>query len=106
MAPTRATIGSRLGGDLDEAERMLAAEIIAPLIVPNSSFDQTLTDQARDRAAENVQPVTVEIAQGQVVVRNGEPLTAADLEAIQALGLGEDAPSTSPRSPAGSCSRC
>ena len=92
VAPTRATIGSRLGGDLDEAERMLAAEIIAPLIVPNSSFDQTLTDQTQDRAAESVQPVTVEIAQGQVVVRNGEPLTAADLEAIQALGLGEDAP--------------
>ncbi len=92
VAPTRATIGSRLGGDLDEAERMLAAEIIAPLVVPNSSFDQTLTDQARDRAAENVEPVIVEIALGQVVVRNGEPLTAADLEVIQALGLGEDAP--------------
>jgi cyclic-di-AMP phosphodiesterase PgpH len=92
VADTRATIGGRMGGDLDEAERMLAAEIIAPLVVPNSSFDQTLFDQARDRAAEEVQPVLVEIAQGQVVVRNGEPLTAADLEVIQALGLGVDAP--------------
>jgi putative nucleotidyltransferase with HDIG domain len=92
VADTRATIGGRMGGDLDEAERMLAAEIIAPLVVPNSSFDQTLFDQARDRAAEDVQPVLVEIAQGQVVVRNGEPLTAADLEVIQALGLGVDAP--------------
>ena len=59
---------------------------------PNSSFSQTLTDQAKDRAAENVQPVEVDIAQGEVVVRNGTPLTAADLEAIQALGLGQDAP--------------
>ena len=91
-AETRATIASRMGGDLDEAERMLAAEIIRPLIVPNSSFSQTLTDQAKDRAAENVQPVQVDIAQGEVVVRNGTPLTAADLEAIQALGLGQDAP--------------
>ena len=71
---------------------MLAAEIIAPLVVPNSSFDETLTDQARDRAAELVAPVPVAIAQGQVVVRNGEPLTAADLEVIEALGLGVDAP--------------
>ncbi len=92
VAETRATIGGRMGGDLDEAERMLAAEIIGPLVVPNSSFDETLTDQARDRAAELVEPVPVEIAQGQVVVRNGEPLTAADLEVIQELGLGEDAP--------------
>ena len=91
-AETRATIESRMGGDLDEAERMLAAEIIRPLIVANSSFSQTLTDQAKDRAAENVQPVEVDIAQGEVVVRNGTPLTAADLEAIEALGLGQDAP--------------
>ncbi|MFL5684852.1 MAG: HD family phosphohydrolase [Chloroflexota bacterium] len=91
-AETRATIAGRMGGDLDEAERMLAAEIIRPLVVPNSSFSQTLTDQARDRAAENVQPVEVDIAQGEVVVRNGTPLTQADLEAIQALGLGQDAP--------------
>jgi cyclic-di-AMP phosphodiesterase PgpH len=90
VAETRSKIGSRMGGDLDEAERMLAAELIAPLIVPNSSFDQALTDQARDRAAENVKPVIVHIALGQVVVRKGSPVTAADLEAISELGLGQD----------------
>ena len=89
-ADTRSNIEARMAGDLDEAERMLAAEIIAPLIVPNSSFDQTLTTQAEDRAAEDVAPVVVSVVQGQVVVRNGEPVTAADLEVIQALGLGED----------------
>jgi putative nucleotidyltransferase with HDIG domain len=91
VAVTRSTIDGRMAGDLDEGERMLAAEIIGPLIVPNSSFDETLTEQARDRAAEGVAPVLVSIAQGQVVVRNGEPLTAADLEVIEALGLGRAA---------------
>ena len=92
VADRRATIDGVMGGDLDEAERMLAAEIIRPLIVPNSSFSQTIWEQAQDRAAEDVQPVRVDIAQGEVVVRNGTPLTAADLEVIQALGLGVDAP--------------
>jgi putative nucleotidyltransferase with HDIG domain len=92
VADRRATIDGVMGGDLDEAERMLAAEIIRPLIVPNSSFSQTLWEQAQDRAAEDVQPVRVDVAQGEVVVRNGTPLTAADLEVIQALGLGVDAP--------------
>ena len=92
VAETRSQISGRMGGDLDEAERMLAAEIIAPLIVPNSSFDQTLTDQARDRAAENVTPVSVSVAVGQVVVRKGSPITAADIEVIDGLGLGQDPP--------------
>ncbi len=91
VAETRGTMASRMGGDLNEAERTLAAELIAPLVVPNSSFDQALTDQARDKAAADVAPVQVTIAQGQIVVRNGEPLTAAHLEVIEALGLGQDA---------------
>ena len=90
VAETRTAIAGRMGGDLDQAERMLAGELIAPLVVPNSSFSQTLTDQARDRAAEGVQPVIVSIAQGQVVVRKGSPITAADLEAITNLGLSQD----------------
>ena len=40
-----------MAGGLDEAERMLAAELICPLIVPNSSFSQDLTDRPRDKAA-------------------------------------------------------
>jgi cyclic-di-AMP phosphodiesterase PgpH len=91
VAEARANIASQMGGDLDESERMLAAELIQPLIVPNSSFSQTLTDQARDRAAEKVDPVAVNIAVGQAVVRKGSPVTAADLEAITRLGLGQDA---------------
>jgi putative nucleotidyltransferase with HDIG domain len=90
VAETRTGIAGRMGGDLDQAERMLAGELIAPLVVPNSSFSQTLTDQARDRAAEGVQPVIVSIAQGQVVVRKGSPITAADIEAITNLGLSQD----------------
>jgi cyclic-di-AMP phosphodiesterase PgpH len=90
VAETRTALAGRMGGDLDQEERMLAGELIAPLVVPNSSFSQTLTDQARDRAAEGVQPVIVSIAQGQVVVRKGSPITAADLEAITNLGLSQD----------------
>jgi putative nucleotidyltransferase with HDIG domain len=90
VAETRTAIAGRMGGDLVQSERMLAGELIAPLVVPNSSFSQTLTDQARDRAAEGVQPVIVSIALGQVVVRKGSPITAADLEAITNLGLSQD----------------
>ena len=86
----RTRLAGRMAGDLNEAERMLAAELISPLVVANSSFSGEATEAARDAAAAAVQPVVVSIVQGEVVVRNGERLTPADIETIGALGLAED----------------
>jgi hypothetical protein len=60
--------------------------------IPNSSFSLDLTNQARDRAAEAVAPVKETIRQGEVIVRNGSPLTATDIEKIDALGLRQTTP--------------
>jgi len=92
VADTRTRLSGRMAGGLDEAERMLAAELIAPLVVPNSSFSQELTTTARAQAAEDVVPVRETIRQGEVIVRNGSPLTAADIEKIDELGLRETLP--------------
>ncbi|MBA2299307.1 MAG: HDIG domain-containing protein, partial [Chloroflexi bacterium] len=92
VAQTRTQLAGEMAGGLTAPERMLAAELIATLIVPNSSFDQGLTDRAADAAAAAVDPVRVNVALGEVVVRNGARLSAADLETIDALGIGESAP--------------
>jgi putative nucleotidyltransferase with HDIG domain len=92
VADARSRLSGRMAGGLDEAERMLAAELISPLLVPNSSFSEELTGQARDRAAEAVAPVRVSILQGQVIVRNGEQITKVQFEEIDKLGLGQAAP--------------
>ena len=54
LAEVRARLAGRILGGLNEAERKLSAEIVAPLLVANSDFDQTETDHARDRAAEAI----------------------------------------------------
>src|SRR3954451_19452314 len=46
VAETRTRLSGRMAGGLDEAQRMLAAELISPLVVPNSSFSLDLTNQA------------------------------------------------------------
>ena len=92
VAETRIRLSGRMAGGLDEAERMLAAELISPLVVPNSSLSTELTAQARAKAAEAVLPVRVTIRQGEVIVRNGSQLTATDIEKIDALGLRETLP--------------
>jgi membrane-associated HD superfamily phosphohydrolase len=49
VADVRTRIAAQMAGGLTSDERDLAAELIAPLLVPNSSFSETLTEQERDR---------------------------------------------------------
>ena len=92
VAEARTGLSGRMAGGLDESARLLAAELISPLLVPNSSFSPDLTAQARDRAAEAVEDVRVQILQGEVIVRQGTRLDAAQIEQIDALGLSEEVP--------------
>ncbi|HJW22268.1 MAG TPA: HDIG domain-containing protein [Candidatus Limnocylindrales bacterium] len=87
LAETRQHISEQMAGGLSDTERQLAGELIAPLLVPNSSFSETLTNQRRDAAAAAVPPVVEEILQGQVLVADGTKLTDVDIARIHALGL-------------------
>jgi hypothetical protein len=92
VAEARTGLSGRMAGGLDEPERMLAAELISPLLVPNSSFSPGNTALERDRAAEAVEDVRIQILQGEVIVREGTRLDDAQIEQIDALGLSEEAP--------------
>ena len=83
----RQRLAAQMAGGLSEDERTLAAELIAPLLVPNSSYSADLTQQQRDRAAEAVPPVVEQIIQGEVIVRAGTKVTDVDIARIHALGL-------------------
>jgi putative nucleotidyltransferase with HDIG domain len=60
--------------------------------VPNSSFSQDATDKARDKAADDVQPVMVTIQSDQVIVHGGDVVTPSVYEALQQFGLTEGRP--------------
>src|SRR5919198_2167784 len=87
VAETRSNLVDRMAGGLDAAEGMLAAEIISPYVVPNSSFSQEATNQQRDRVAAAVQPVKVPVTVNQVIIRSGDVVTPASLEIVTLLGL-------------------
>jgi putative nucleotidyltransferase with HDIG domain len=87
VAVTRLHLSEQMAGGLSEGERQLAAELIAPLLVPNSAFCSTLTAQERDREAASVSPVVEQIVQGEVIIRLGTKIEPVDLERIQALNL-------------------
>ena len=87
LAETKQRLSAQMAGGLSDEERGLAAELIAPLVVPNSSFSETRTQQERDRAEAAVPPVVESIVQGQVIVRGGDKVTDVDIARIHALGL-------------------
>jgi putative nucleotidyltransferase with HDIG domain len=87
---TRLAIDKRIAGRLSESERLLAAELIAPFIVANSSFSPELTERERQRAAAGVAPVVVQVRKGQAIVRQFDLITAANIEILDQLGLRKD----------------
>jgi putative nucleotidyltransferase with HDIG domain len=87
VAVARLRLSEQMAGGLSEGERQLAADLIGPLLVPNSSFSQSLTDLKRDQQAAGVRPVVDQIVQGEVIVRAGTKISDVDLERIRALGL-------------------
>ena len=87
VIPVQAQLSGQMAGGLELGERTLAAEIISPLIVPNSSFSSTLTEQERAKRADQVPDVKIQVAQNETIVRKGEKITEAQLEKIDQFGL-------------------
>lgn len=87
------TVRSNLPANIDFAFKTEQSELIislvSPHIVPTSLFSEEQTQINRDQARAAVTPVTRQIMAGEVLVRRGQIVKAADLEAMTTYGLGE-----------------
>jgi hypothetical protein len=72
---------------LPEAQADLVTQLARPFIAANSFFNEAATNAAREAARQAVTPVTQSFVQGQTVIARGRVITAADIEAVTALGL-------------------
>jgi putative nucleotidyltransferase with HDIG domain len=70
-----------------DRQRRVGAELLKQNLQPNLIFDATATAGAQQAARNNVSPVQVQVTSGEVVVRDGQVVTAQDLEKLRALGL-------------------
>jgi cyclic-di-AMP phosphodiesterase PgpH len=89
VAAMRDRLAGQMGGDLSADERDLAAALISPLVVPNSSYSEQQTKTARDQAAADVQPVPKSWQRGEIIVRKGDRVDAVADEAITFFNLNE-----------------
>jgi putative nucleotidyltransferase with HDIG domain len=72
---------------LSESQAEIVAELAAAFVAANSQYSDSQTLAARQEARQKVEPVSVTYEPGQTVALRGEVLTAADIEALQQLGL-------------------
>jgi len=77
-----AAVGRAPAEQQAEVRRLLQHYLVATS-VPNAD----LTQAAQDAAASAVQPVMQSLRAGQVIVREGQPLTQDNLRVLEALGL-------------------
>ncbi len=73
--------------DLPQDEASLVAALVRRFVRPNSFYDPEATERARQRAAEETEPVFRTIRRGEVIVREGEVIDTETMEALQEVGL-------------------
>ena len=76
---------------LTVAERVVARELLSPLIISTLKVDAARTEAQRKQARENTPPIVVSFTRGQPVVDAGDLVDAAALEALDRLGINDGA---------------
>jgi hypothetical protein len=72
---------------LTDTQRSLVVTLAGPFVRANVVVDTAATERNRQRARDEVQPVRVAVQRGEVVIRDGSIITAADVEKLEQLGL-------------------
>ena len=84
---TRSSLANLVSLTLPENQAEIAATLAAAFITANSVYDATLTENARETAAEQVQPVVQTYVAGQTIIPRGSVITAITMEALEEFDL-------------------
>jgi putative nucleotidyltransferase with HDIG domain len=72
---------------LDDEEVAIVSNLVRGLLVPNTFVNVEATEAARQAARDAVQPTIRTYQSDEIVLREGDIVSAPDLEALEALGL-------------------
>jgi len=87
LEDARRTIPALVSLSLPEGQATLVAELVSAFVAPNSLYSQEATDELRELASAEVQPVIQSYVAGETVVPRGHVITESDLEALEQFGL-------------------
>lgn len=83
----RQSVPTLIDPALNEAQRRAVVELVSPLVLATRRVNEEQTEQARSQAEQEVPPQFKTIAEGQVIMREGDIVTRSTIEELEAVGL-------------------
>ncbi len=87
VSDARRRVPALLSFDLSDDQSDVVVDLVGDLVVPNTLANEERTNEARRRAREAVQPISVTYQAGQAVIRAGDRVTELQTEALRHIGL-------------------
>lgn len=83
------SVPTRVSLSLPEDQAEVVVELVTPFVVPNSFYNEDLTEAARQEARDAVEPDTRSFVAGENVVQRGQVINKLDIEALQVFGFAQ-----------------
>ncbi|MBN1658693.1 MAG: HDIG domain-containing protein [Anaerolineae bacterium] len=90
-ARVRRTLPTYISRTVTEREASVVEAIAGGLVTANTFYNAARTEEARQQARAATEPIRVTVQKGEAIVRAGSRVTAAEIEALDAYGLRQQA---------------
>lgn len=90
LAAVQRRVPAQIANDLSESASQVVVDLVRSLIRPNSLFNQTRTDELRERARNEVPVQSVAMERNEMILRAGDIATVEHVEALTQIGLLQD----------------
>ena len=87
LADERRRVIARVSLDMADEDAAIVSAFVQNLLLPNSFYNQTRSEERRQAARDAVEPITRTVERNETVLRAGDIVTDLEIEALQALGL-------------------
>ncbi len=85
QARKKIEVGLNSIASLSENEVDAFTKALSPLVQPNLVYDSAATSKVKEDLTKSVEPIKISLKRGQIIVREGEPITPQTLSEIAAI---------------------
>ncbi|MGI6250467.1 MAG: HD family phosphohydrolase [Anaerolineaceae bacterium] len=87
VAQARANLPAMVDFSFPNEQVGLIADLLSPLVVPTSLFNEELTNQQREQARSMIDPISRQVISGEILLQRGQIVRQEELEVLDAYGL-------------------